>query len=744
MKRITPQSPEGPQKRRRQPQVSCDSCRKKKLKCDRGVPCSSCVVRGLSCTGQPPPQKGVAQQRTPAPVPASVPGTDDSILGRLRRLEDAVFGSGAGLSGRESPDPAPVSTSTGLIPDSLAHHDRQSVEEDESYASSQLSSRRPAVDSERQQTAKFLDSTFTRHGLNVTLPHAKMDYHVARVANFPKTPTTTATTPGLTPQSDQDTRPTITWLMTLSEARALLRDFVTNLFHILPILHVPATSALIESFYASLSLGSEPPDQSHAALILAIAGTSAFFYAEGSEAHQIFASADDATRTAMSWFRSALAALNPAQPPPASGGRLAEVQARSILAYLMYNFEGCSARFRFLHSCSLSAAKEGCLHLIDSPAFESRDDVPTREIKRRVWWHIVSTDWMLGLMGGPIDGTYAIHPRHMNVNQPRNINDDEASLADEFLNHPPSKLTTTACFIRRIQLADIARRIIDARDPQSPEAEITDLDKVTTLDLLFADALASFPPFLRPEGPLPADAPRHFALQRDVVLLGFHSRRARLHRPFLLRDDDDAACRSSRDTCLTSARVVLSVALRILRGSQAREPSRGDRMGCRLGCVVGHMFMACTILALNAGHDTGREAVAPEAGGAAVDATTETHAEVAEACGALAAFGEESAVAARLVQNLVGVLRRYRVQGLDEVVVSDDADKAPGLPDPKVETDRGRDTAEEGESTADYAWMLNNNTETSLDGLWDGIIGDGSTAFGWDQLFADLDPYCGV
>ncbi|KAF6812377.1 hypothetical protein CPLU01_14903 [Colletotrichum plurivorum] len=723
MKRSTAHTPEGSQKRRRQPQVSCDSCRKKKLK------------ESTASWNEDP---------EPAPVPTSVTGTDDSILGRLRRLENAVFGSGAALLGRESPYPAPVSTTTGPIPDD-AHRDRDPVEEDESYAPSQRPSRQPAVDSERQQTAKFLDSTFTRHGLNVTLPHEKMDYHVARVANFPKTPSTTITTPGLTPQSDPDARPTITWLMTLPEAHALLRDFVANLFHILPILHVPATSALIESFYAYLALGSEPPDPAHAALILAIASTSAFFYAEGSEAHEIFASADDATRTAMSWFRSALAALDPAQPPSASGGRLAEVQARSILAYLMYNFEGCSARFRFLHACSLSAAREGCLHLIDSPASESRDDVPTREIKRRVWWHIVSTDWMLGLMGGPIDGTYAMHPRHMNVNQPRNINDDEASLADESLDHPLSTLTTTACFIRRIQIADIARRIIDARDHQSPEAEITDLDKVAALDHLFAHALASFPPFLRPEGPLPADAPRHFALQRDVVLLGFHSRRARLHRPFLLRDDNDTTCQSSRETCLASARVVLSVALRILRGSQAREPPRGDRaMGRRLGCVVGHMFMACTILALNAGHDTGREAVAPEAGGAAVDAMTETHAEVAEACGALAAFGEESAVAARLVRNLVRVLRRYCVQGLDEVVASDDADKVPGVPDPKVETDRDRDTAEEGESTAYYAWMLNNDTETSLDGLWDGIIGDGSTAFGWDQLFADLDPYCGV
>lgn len=355
---------------------------------------------------------------------------------------------------------------------------------------------------------------------------------------------------------------------------------------------------------------------------------------------------------------------------------------------------------------------------------------------------------MLGLMGGPIDGTYAAHPNHMNVKHPRNINDDDASLADESVDHPPDTLTTTACFIRRVQLADIARRIIDARDPQSPDAEITELDKVAALDVLFAEALASFPPFLRPEGPLPPDAPRHFALQRDVVLLGFHSRRARLHRPFVLRDGSDrdaAACQSSRETCLASARAVLSVALRILRGSQAREPVRACRdraMGRRLGCVVGHLFMACTILALNAGHDTGREAVVAETIGPAVDATAETHAEVAEACRALAAVGEESAVAARLVRSLVGVLRRYSVQGVDDVAALN-SDKASAVGALVGEENQGGRGAEEEMASNSEDWVLDYPVD-GLDGLWDGIISNGSTEYGWEQLFTGLDPYCGV
>lgn len=39
-------------RRRRQPQISCNFCRSKKLKCDRGQPCSNCTARGIPCDGQ--------------------------------------------------------------------------------------------------------------------------------------------------------------------------------------------------------------------------------------------------------------------------------------------------------------------------------------------------------------------------------------------------------------------------------------------------------------------------------------------------------------------------------------------------------------------------------------------------------------------------------------------------------------------------------------------------------------------
>ncbi|OHE99285.1 hypothetical protein CORC01_05326 [Colletotrichum orchidophilum] len=725
------------QKRRRQPQVSCDSCRKKKLKCDRGDPCSSCVMRGLLCAGQPGSQKPPAE---PSRIPALSENGGESILRRLRTLEQAVFGAASSTDAGSSAD---------QLGDVLEPARKKMPRPSRMPRSPSLLSRRPQhrgiVDNERQQTAKFLDSTFTRNGLNVTLPVNKVDYHVANVSQFPKTPS--SITPGLTPTDDSEARLS-TWLMPREEALLLLQDFLDNPFHLLPILHPFTTKSMVVNFYSVLSRGGDP-NPAHAALILGIAATSAFFFTGGSQANGTFESSEEATHTALAWFKSSFNILQKSQQTTC--GCLEEVQARSVLAYLVYNMEGCSARFRFLHGCSLSAAREMSLHLIDSPGSEQQDEESLREIKRRIWWHITATDWMLGLMGGPTDGTYHIQPRQMNVKQPRNINDDEASLSNETFTLPPDTATGMTCFIRRIQLAEIARSVIDARAPGMPDAEITDYEQVLELDRLFEDALADFPPFLRPDGPIPEDAPPYLSLQRDVVLLGFLSRRARLHRPFLLHDKQDAQYQPSREICLSSARTVLAIATSLLKASQVREPveSLSTRaIGCRLGCVIGHMFMACTILALNSGFDPSREGFTDGKEPWPVsDATAETQAEVTEACRALASAGEESMIAAKLVRNLAAVLRHYRVQGVDDVVPSELEDDRSS---PSADAWRGDSTVvaaagvkpgpDEG-LDAGYSGMAGEDA-LGLDSLWNDILGD-TTSFGWDQLLAGLDTYCG-
>lgn len=65
--------------------VSCQSCRSKKLKCNRVQPCSNCTARGISCHFLVPPTR----QTETAPATQSIP----DILGRIERLESIVLRS---------------------------------------------------------------------------------------------------------------------------------------------------------------------------------------------------------------------------------------------------------------------------------------------------------------------------------------------------------------------------------------------------------------------------------------------------------------------------------------------------------------------------------------------------------------------------------------------------------------------------------------------------------------------------
>jgi len=213
--------------------------------------------------------------------------------------------------------------------------------------------------------------------------------------------------------------------------------------------------------------------------------------------------------------------------------------------------------------------------------------------------------------------------------------------------------TQVSCFIQRIRLSEISRDIADARLPGCPDVEITDFGTLTSLDRLFEAALAEMPPFLQKGAPIPQGAPHYLSQQRDLILLAFHFRRARLHRPSLLRDTDSPRFASSRQQCISSARTVLSIAVELLEGTSASGDAQqlfGNPLAYRAGLVISSVFVACTILALNAGLNRNP---ATGHGRSNSSADLELHGEIARACRTLAKAGKRSTFAANLVRNLV-------------------------------------------------------------------------------------------
>lgn len=83
-----------PSRRRDKPQLSCNLCRKRKLKCDRGQPCSTCAHRGLSlsCTYSDNSHVSQPAQRAKQAPAQQIPSatTATTMQNRIGQLEKLV------------------------------------------------------------------------------------------------------------------------------------------------------------------------------------------------------------------------------------------------------------------------------------------------------------------------------------------------------------------------------------------------------------------------------------------------------------------------------------------------------------------------------------------------------------------------------------------------------------------------------------------------------------------------------
>lgn len=180
------------------------------------------------------------------------------------------------------------------------------------------------------------------------------------------------------------------WLPSREVAFALLDDYINNSLALSRIASETSARFLIRDVYSRLALGQDIKND-HIAFMLAICADSAFYWKQGIRQLVIFEFEDEAARQSFIWRKIVWELLDHSQR--AGWSSLEGVQARMILQDMIYNLEGGSARWRYLLSSTLAGARELFLHMIDSPAYENKDDSATREIKRRVWWHLVSTDW---------------------------------------------------------------------------------------------------------------------------------------------------------------------------------------------------------------------------------------------------------------------------------------------------------------------------------------------------------------
>jgi hypothetical protein len=178
-------------------------------------------------------------------------------------------------------------------------------------------------------------------------------------------------------------------------ASLLLESYKTNVDNFCRVLHIPTVESLVKAFYLRINQ-EESAFPCQAALLLSIFSIAAFFHQpfQGSE---IATTRHDAIYLSKFWGKIAWDVLDHSRRNTL--GTLEDVQAHILLSFSSIHIEGFSARARLLSSSAGFIARELGLHRLDVEAESFSEhkprarDLVVREVKRRVFWDIASTDW---------------------------------------------------------------------------------------------------------------------------------------------------------------------------------------------------------------------------------------------------------------------------------------------------------------------------------------------------------------
>lgn len=361
--------------------VSCQSCRSKKLRCDRVQPCSNCAARGITCNFLVPPQPGST----------STTHNNLEILERIERLESLVLQKSASENNQFPGHPTLTSN-----PED-AHI--------------------PVVDQKRDKDLHLLENIGTREDSLVCTPSYGLLYPIIYVRQllintqlhsladdaldfkisdlneildaqpYLEVPTPIA--------GSNQLNKVLLIFPTYRVAALLFNNFESNVDHVCRILHNPSIRSLMKTFYLQISQN-ERVLPSHAALLLSIFALSVFFYPPSGNS-EVAATGRDAIYLSKVWSKGALDVLDYSQR--STSGSLEDIQAYILMSYVAYHLDGFSARGRLLTTVAASIARDLRLHRLDANNELSTDhgadfhSLIDREVKRRVFWHIAATDW---------------------------------------------------------------------------------------------------------------------------------------------------------------------------------------------------------------------------------------------------------------------------------------------------------------------------------------------------------------
>ena len=248
--------------------------------------------------------------------------------------------------------------------------------------------------------------------------------------------------------------------------------------------------------------------------------------------------------------------------------------------------------------------------------------------------------------GGPHEGTYIVNPKHMRVNKPRNISDEDLASKPADFDRPIFEPTVMAYYLQRIKLAEATRQVADLFcETDANEMTVEGAHQIVDM---FQALLAGLPHFMRLDS---CHCPDHdkqqpeIMSQRYMANLTIQARRCKVHLPFLLRAAHDSSFVFARDACLQAARAVIAI---------HQELSQDNGFfwfaSSRLCGMLHFYFYAALVLVMDfcvnrdADHDVARKA------------------ELQDAFKTLERAKQESRAAGMFFDSLTAILQKHRVR----------------------------------------------------------------------------------
>jgi hypothetical protein len=340
-------------------------------------------------------------------------------------------------------------------------------------------------------------------------------------------------------------------------------------------------------------------------------------------------------------------------------------------------------------------------------------------------------------MDGPHEGTYSIQPQQMAVNQPRNITNEDLSSQGTSFRRADDEPTVMTFYLQRVKLAIICRDAVDFLSNTSLSRKIDEVpyEKVIAFDANFIVLIDGLPKSVcfdaDEENGLCAigDTRRQMIIQRLLTNLLIHTKRCRLHIPFLIRYKVDQRYTLSRQICLEAAR-------RVFQAWSEFQTNDGHQVytaTLRLGSIFGHVLLATTILVID--FCVNRSTIVDE----------EQFAEVRRAIKMAEDAKESSRIASAFWESLTDVLRKHQVHlPAGELMNHATSDKVKRLKSPPA-MQKSDFAACDARNSTGPASISGDRQATdygaSFDDIWQQLL-DNETLTdpqSWDAFLNDLD-----